>query len=488
MKLDHEVCERARLSRDSRFDGKFFTAVKTTGIFCRSICPAPLAKKENVIYFPTAAEAMEAGFRPCLRCRPEAAPGYSAWHGSSDMVKRALGMIRQGFLNDFSVEQLAEKLGISTRHMSRLFNENLGIPPVKIARHQKVMFAKKLLFETDLSITHIALASGFGSIRQFNETFRSSLGISPSRIRKEMDAKTSLIPAPVKLEISYRPPFDWQEMLCFLRPRVIPGVEYVGTDQYGRSFQLDKNCRGWLEVKDNPGRNSLKLTLSVNRLEKLMTIVQRVRDMFDLDHDPMAVEKTLSEDEHLRDVVAKYPGMRVPGAWDPFEFAIRAILGQKISVKGASTLAGRIAGQYGQKFSSEPHEGITCFFPQPWELQGADLSKIGVTKKREETLTGFVNAVLNRYVSLEHGQDLKSFTESFTSLSGIGHWTAHYLAMRALRIPDAFPHSDLGIRKALASEGKLPTSGDILKVAERWRPWRAYGALYLWKKLQEEKG
>ncbi len=488
MKLDQDVCERARLSRDPRFDGKFFTAVRTTGIFCRSTCPAPLAKKANVVYFSTVSEAIEAGFRPCLRCRPEGAPGLSAWNGSSDLVQRALGLIRQGVLNEASGEDLAEKLGISVRHMRRLFQENLGISPARIARHQKVMFAKKLLFETDLNITRIAMASGFGSIRQFNHTFLSILGISPGRIRKEMKVKGIKSLDPFQLDLSYRPPFDWEEILAFLRPRVIPGVEYVGPDRYGRSFRLEEDCQGWFEVSDNPGTNSLKLTLSLNRLDKLMNILQRVRDMFDLDMDPMAVGEVLGQDEFLREFVEDYPGMRVPGAWDPFEFALRAILGQQISVKGASTLAGRIASQYGKECSEDFPEGMKYFFPNSLELENADFSKIGIPRKRLDTLTGFVKAVLNKDISLEYGQDLEGFVKSFTRLSGIGPWTAHYMAMRGLRMPDAFPDSDLGIKKALAVGERLPTSGEILKKADRWSPWRAYGAVYLWKKLQEEKG
>lgn len=487
MELDHDICERARLSRDSRFDGKFFTAVKTTGIFCRCICPAPLAKRENVLYFETAAQALEAGFRPCLRCRPEAAPGSSDWRGSSDLVKRAFGMIRQGFLNESSIEDLAEKLGISTRHLRRLFNDNIGIPPVRIAMYHKVMFAKKLLFETDLNITHIAMASGFGSIRQFNDAFNSTLGISPSRIRKEMDSNNVSLQSPLQLQLYYRPPFNWEEILTFMRPRIIPGVEYVWVDKYVRSFRLDENCHGWFEVRNNPEKNSLMLDISVNRPGKLMNIVQRVRDMFDLDMDPLPVEQVLSEDEYLGKIVSEYPGMRIPGTWDPFEFSIRAILGQQVSVKGASTLAGRIADQYGKEFCGEMPGGISRFFPEPGELKDADFSKIGLTEKRRETLAGFVKAVLDDQVSLDRGQDLDNFIRSFIRLKGIGNWTAHYVAMRALRMPDAFPHTDLGIKKALSRNGEIPGPSEILKIAERWRPWWAYGALYLWKKLQEEK-
>jgi AraC family transcriptional regulator of adaptative response / DNA-3-methyladenine glycosylase II len=397
-------------------------------------------------------------------------------------------MIRQGFLNENSVRDLAETLGISARHLSRLFRDNIGIPPVRIATYHKVMFARKLLFETDLNITHIALASGFGSIRQFNDAFHSTLGISPSRIRKEMDSNNISVQSPLKLRLYYRPPFNWEEILIFMRPRLIPGVEYVGMGRYMRSFRLEGNCHGWFEVKDNPEHNLLELNLSVNGLEKLMAIVQRVRNMFDLDLDPMAVEQILSGDERLKTLVSKYPGMRIPGAWDPFEFSIRAILGQQISVKGASTLAGRIAGQYGKECSGDLPGGITRFFPDPEELKDADFSKIGLTEKRRETLAGFVKAVLDEHVSLDRGQDIHSFIRSFTCLKGIGNWTAHYVAMRALRMPDAFPHTDLGIKKALSRNGKFPGPSEVLKIAERWRPWRAYGALYLWKKLQEERG
>ncbi len=484
--LDWEICERARLSRDHRFDGKFFTGVLTTGIFCRPICPARPPKRENVTYFPTATAAVEAGLRPCLRCRPEAAPGSPGWRGSPAVVERALGLIRRGALNELTVDEFAEKLGIGSRHMRRLFKQYLGATPVEIARTQRALFAKQLLTETDLNITDVAMASGFGSIRQFNDVFLAVYKASPSEIRRKLEKTGNSSGASCVLELTYRPGFDWKTQLSFIATRVIPGVETITGDRYRRTFRLKGRARGWMEISDCPERSRLILSIFTTHMEKLMEIQQRVRHMFDLDVDITPIHDLLKQDPLLAPVVKTLSGIRLPGTWDPFEFCVRAILGQQISVKAATTLAGRIVSRYGPAGDPDFPEGLTHFFPTPEELLQCDLSGIGITGKRQETILGLTKAVNENRVCLTHGQELPEFIKSFTSLPGIGEWTANYVAMRALRMPDAFPDSDLGVRKALANGKTLPSTKEVLKRAEAWRPWRAYAALYLWKVAEQK--
>lgn len=481
IELDRQICERARLSRDPRFDGKFFTGVLSTGIFCRPICPARPPKRENVTYFSTATAAVEAGLRPCLRCRPEAAPGSSIWRGSSAVVECALSLIRQGVLNDLSVDQLAEKLGIGSRHMRRLFKQHLGATPVEIARTHRALFAKKLLSETDLNITDVAMASGFGSIRQFNDVFLSIFNSSPSAIRRQPAKRAGSSTATCRLELSYRPGFDWHMLLSFVEARMIPGVEAISGDRYLRTFRMDGEARGWIEISDCPERSILILSIFTTHMEKLMEIQQRVRYMFDLDVDISPIHDLFKQDPVLRPVVEELPGTRLPGSWDPFEICIRAILGQQISVKAATTLAGRIVSRYGPCCGEGYPEGLTSFFPTPEELLQGDLSGIGITGKRQQTILELTAAVKEERVSLTPGQELSAFVDAFTALPGIGPWTANYVAMRALGMPDAFPDSDLVVRKALADGDTLPSAKEVLKRAEAWRPWRAYATLYLWK-------
>jgi AraC family transcriptional regulator of adaptative response / DNA-3-methyladenine glycosylase II len=458
----------------------FFLGVKSTGIFCRPVCPAKTPKEENVDYFPTAAAAIEAGFRPCLRCRPESAPG-NGLGGDSSVAERALAIIREGGLNDGTIEDLAEKVGTGSRHLRRLFIRHLGAPPVQIANVQRTLFAKKLLAETHLSVTQIAMASGFGSLRQFNDVFKEICGLTPSDIRKQTRERDPLSGAACDLTLSYRPDFDWSYMLGFMKSRIIPGVETIDENLYRRAFRIPGGSEGWLEVTNQPERHALKLSVHTTRLDDLMLIQQRVRVMFDLEANLEPVREHLKRDPLLFDVVNEFPSVRLPGAWDPFEFAIRAILGQQISVKAATTLASRIAATCGKACGDSFPEDLTHFFPTAEEMAGADISSLGITGKRQETIRHLLEAVLSGAISLERGQALDSFVENFTSLKGIGPWTAHYLGMRALGLTDAFPASDLGVRKALAVNGNLPSESEVNRRAEQWRPWRAYAALYLWK-------
>jgi AraC family transcriptional regulator of adaptative response / DNA-3-methyladenine glycosylase II len=349
--LDEASCERARLARDPRFDGRFFIGVLSTGIYCRPICPAPTVKPSNVRYFPSAAAAAQDGFRPCLRCRPETAPGTPAWNGTAATVGRALRLIGQGALDERSVEELSHRLGVSPRHLHRLFVRHLGAPPVAVAQTRRLEFAKQLVSDTSLSMTQVASASGFQSIRRFNAAFRRLYGRPPSELRRTRLVRSDSPAGLYTFRLAYRPPLDWESQVAFLAARATPGVEEVAGGSYRRSFDLQRR-HGVLEVCPVPGVHALELRIFFGDPSLLLQIVGRVRAMFDLDADPGIVGGQLASDPLLAPLVRRYPGLRVPGAWDAFELAVRAVLGQQVTVRGASTLAGRLARRYGQALGS----------------------------------------------------------------------------------------------------------------------------------------
>jgi len=481
MTVDTRICERARLARDPRFDGLFFTGVLSTGIYCRPICPARPPKPENIVYFPSAAAAAEAGLRPCLRCRPEAAPGSPAWNGTSATVSRALLLIRQGALNAGSLEDLAAKLGVGSRHLRRLFQTHLGASPKNLATTQKILFAKKLLTETDLSVTQIAFASGFGSIRRFNAAFSKTYGTTPSAIRRRNNGNqtTGSQLFQCSLTLSYRPPFHWQRMLGFFESRAIPGVEFVAGGAYRRTVRINATT-GVISVAHAASENALVLTVALSDSRDLMSIVEKVRRMFDLDANMTAVHDVLAADPVLERSVGKQPGLRLPGAWDPFEAAVRAVVGQQVSVKGARTVIGRITAKAGPRFTSADYPELTHFFPTAHELTVCDLAGIGMPEMRVRTVQVLAEEVDRELLSFVVKGSLSNFIEQLTRIPGIGDWTAQYIAMRAMGEPDAFPASDLGIIKALRQSDERLTLKKIRQRAERWRPWRAYAAMYLW--------
>ncbi len=482
MKLDTLICDRARLARDPRFDGLFFTGVLSTGIYCRPICPARSPKPENIVYFPSAAAASEAGLRPCLRCRPEAAPGSPAWKGTSATVARALLLMRQGTLKEMSVEDLASKLGVGSRHLRRLFQTHLGASPRSLAITQKILFAKKLLTETDLSITQIALASGFGSIRRFNAAFSKSYGRTPSAIRRGNNSGNSVGTdlSQWTLTLSYRPPYDWQRMLTFFEARAIPGLELVADGIYQRTIRINETS-GVISLSHSAKANAVLLTVALSDSRDLMSIVETVRRMFDLDANLAAIHEVLVADTVLEKLVRQQPGLRLPGAWDPFEAAIRAVVGQQVSVKGARTVLGRIVEKTGTRFESSDQAGLTHFFPTAPELNVCDLTGIGMPNKRIRTVKALAEKVDQEGFSFTVKGSLSNFIGELTRIPGIGDWTAQYIAMRAMGEPDAFPAGDLGIIKALSRSDKRPTVEQIRQRAEKWRPWRAYAAMLLWQ-------
>jgi AraC family transcriptional regulator of adaptative response / DNA-3-methyladenine glycosylase II len=489
MPLDADACYRALRTRDARFDGHFFTGVRTTGVYCRPVCPARTPKRENCLFLPCAAAAREAGFRPCLRCRPEASPGTPAWRGSSATVARALRLIDGGALDSGSVDALADRLGIGARQLRRLFLEHLGATPLAVAQTRRLHFAKKLIDETALPFSEIAFAAGFSSIRRFNDAVRSTWGRSPRDLRSARATRGSNgQAAPLELRLPFRPPLDWDGLAGFFAGRAIPGVELATAERYVRSFSLD-GVTGTLDVTPRPGETHLVARLYVDAPAPLIRISERLRRQFDLGADPLTIGEQLGRDPMLAPLVARRPGLRVPGAWDGFEVAVRAILGQQVSVRGAATLAGRLAEAHGTALPAAAQrpkgDGMpTLLFPRPEALLELDAARIGLTRARAAAISTLARAVRDGSVDLEASRDLDSTVAQLRSLPGIGEWTAQYVAMRALHEPDAFPHGDLGLRRALGGRAALASAAEVWSRGEAWRPWRAYAALHLWNSPQ----
>lgn len=486
MKLDDDRCYEALKSRDARFDGLFYVGVRTTGIYCRPVCPARRPLRKNVDFFRHPAEAEATGLRPCLKCRPETAPGTPAWQGTATTVSRALRLISEGLQDDLSVEDLAAQLGVTDRHLRRLFNEHLGATPVAVAQLYRVQLAKRLVSDTSLPFTEVAFASGFNSLRRFNAAFKNTYGRAPRDLRRESAAsKRSRGDETFTVHLSYRPPFDIDAQLAYLTGRAIPGVEVVSEGQYRRVVQFG-DAVGTICVEDGTRENQLRLHVDVELAGYLPQIVERIRRLFDLYAEPDAIRDALNTDPTLRKLLKRRPGQRVPGAWCPFELTMRAILGQQISVKGATTLSGRLVEKYGEKLKSESHPGLTHAFPTPERLSRVKLNSVGVPLARAEALRGVARAFAQGELNLGPGTDPEVAYEKLVSLKGIGPWTAQYVLMRGLGDPDAFPIDDLGIINALdALEGARYKGKKLLERAEAWRPWRGYATLHLWASLSD---
>jgi AraC family transcriptional regulator of adaptative response / DNA-3-methyladenine glycosylase II len=480
--LDPELCERARQTRDARFDGRFFVGVLTTGVYCRPICGVRLPKPENVRFFASAAAAADAGFRPCLRCRPESSPGTSAWRGTAATVSRALRLIQAGALDEADVGALAGRLGIGARQLSRLFVRHLGAAPLQVAQTRRLHLAKKLLDETGLPITRIAGAAGFGSVRRFNEAIRATYGRAPSALRRARPL--SAAGERLELRVAFRPPFDWPALRDFLAQRAVPGVEQVEGDRYRRTIAVDGRL-GRIEARALPGSHQLALSLELpDAASALVRVLARVRRLFDLDAAPATLEADLGRDAQLAVQLAKRPGLRVPGAFDPFELAVRAILGQLVSVATARNLAARLAARFGRRVPGASEEsGTWLAFPDAATLAEADLRGSGLPEARAAAIRGLARGVAAGSLDLESPRGLDDFVAELCELPGIGAWTAHYVALRALGEPDAFPASDLGLLRGAAlclGSGEPFTAARLARRAEAWRPWRGYAAMHLW--------
>ena len=484
---DFEHRYRAVRGRDVRFDGWFYVAVTSTGIYCRPSCPAATPKRSNVRFYPTAAAAQYAGFRACKRCRPDAVPGSPEWDTRADIVARAMRLIADGVVDRDGVAGLARRLSYTERHLHRLLSAEVGAGPLALARARRAHTARLLIETTDLPITEVAFAAGFTSIRQFNDTIREVFAVTPRELRRGRGGRDETVRGEIPLRLPFRTPFDANGMLRFLGTRAVAGVETFDGETYRRTLRLPHGA-GVVVLSD--GGDHIRCVLRLENLRDLGSAVQRCRSLLDLDADPVAVSDVLGSDPLLGALVRRSLGRRVPGSVDGAELAFRAVLGQQVSVAGARTLAGRLVARCGEPLpetlAAEDGEP-TRLFPGPHAVAGAALDGLGVPSARRETLRALARAVAGGGILLDPGSEREEVERRLLELRGIGPWTASYVAMRALRDPDAFLPSDLGVRKAICRLGHAGDRGSVASLAERWRPWRAYATQHLWASLGDEK-
>jgi AraC family transcriptional regulator of adaptative response / DNA-3-methyladenine glycosylase II len=482
--LNPEHCYQAVLTRDARFDGRFFVAVRTTRIYCRPICRVKTPMRKNCEFFSYAAAAEVAGYRPCKRCRPELAPGSSLMEISSQHARNAAWQIGEDFLSEHSLAELAGNLGITDRQMRRVFHDQFGVSPVEFSQTQRLLLAKQLLTDSAMPVTSVAYASGFKSLRRFNTLLKQRYRVTPTEFRKQQKKEVPQNFADFSFRLNYRPPFDWDRLLGFLSQRVVPHVEDVQYGKYRRTVHLTRQNRditGHLEVWHDTDKRMLSVRLSDSLLPVCAPLLERLKRLFDLHADPAAINSVLGK------LAEQRPGLRLPGSFDGFETGVRAILGQQISVAAASTLAGRLALRYGQPLqaASESHfSSLSRLFPTPQIIASAtatEIGRLGITGQRAKTLIALSRAVAGGALHLEPGSCVEGTVQELRKIPGIGEWTAQYIVMRALSWPDAFPHTDLGVKKAFALENPK----EILELAEKWRPWRAYATMHLWAGLTE---
>lgn len=473
MDLDFDSAYAALASRDRRFDGLLYVGIASTGVYCRVVCNSRRPLRSNCHFYRHPAQAEQAGFRPCLRCRPELAPGHARVDARSRLAAALARRIEEGALNEMDVPALASEMGISDRHLRRVIQEAYGVSPNKLLETQRLLTAKMLLTDTTMPITEIAFASGFASLRRFNDAFKHNYRLNPTQFRRNA-GQARAGDAPFVFRLAYRPPLDWEGLLDFLGRRLYAGVEAIEQGAYLRTVSLDGRS-GWIRVGHEPERHALRVEIAPALGRTIPSVLTRVRRLFDLGAEPERIN------ERLGRIAAGRPGLRLPGAFDGYEVAIRAVLGQQISVKAASTIAGRFARAFG-KPAATPFASLNLHMPTAAGVAGASeagVMKIGVTAARARTLLAVSRAMVQTPGLLEPGADVEAAIERIKSLPGIGDWTAQYLAMRAFSWPDAFPADDLGIRKALGSN----STREILARAEAWRPWRGYAAMHLWRTL-----
>ena len=492
---DPDRCYQAAQSKDARFDGQFFCAVTSTGIYCRPSCPARTPKRENMRFYATAAAAQQAGFRACLRCRPDATPGSPEWNIRADVVARAMRLIRDGVVDREGVEGLAARLAYSTRQLNRLLTTEVGTGPLALARAQRSQTARILLETTDLPVAHVAFAAGFASVRQCNDTIRQTFADTPSGLRARAArtaegrrAKRAPATQAIRLRLPCRRPFDPTSVLDFLGVRALPGVEMLDSDTgaYSRSLRLPHG-HGivTLRAPDDDGTDGpayVEGELVLSDLRDLQTAVARCRQLLDLDADPVAIWEALRRDPLVGAMVRRDPGRRVPGTADGFELAVRAVIGQQVSVSGARTVAGRLVLAAGELLPA-PLGGVTHLFPTPAALvalAGSDPGAFSMPAGRRRALVALAEAVERGDVVIDPGADPVELRRSLVALPGIGPWTAEYVAMRALRDPDAFMPTDLGIRRAAVALGLPDDPTHLHQLTEHWRPWRSYAMAHLW--------
>ena len=475
--LEPDICWQAMRSRDPRFDGRFFVAAVTTGIYCRPVCPVPFAKPNNIALFPCAAAAEAAGFRPCLRCRPETAPGTPAWAGTSAVVSRTLRLIWDGALDAGNVEELAERVGIGSRQLRRLFTQYLGVPPIKIANTHRLHFARNLIEQTDMPMAEIALNAGFKSIRQFNHAVLTTAGHSPSELRRLRGyLSDSSRRGELTMRLFYRPPLHWPALMSFLGSRATPGVELVTANSYQRTVDTEAGA-GVIDVRPDQKDACLNVRVALPKYSGLLRVVERVRRVFDLRADPLHIDAYLSRDRRLKPLIDSRPGLRVPGVWDGFEVAVRAALGQRLISVDSNKVAGELARKFGRPIDSFV-DGLTHLFPRPEDLADADLSLPGIARECAASIKLLARGLCNPELTLESFRTLQDTISQLSAIEGLDQDMAHYIAMRALGEPDAFPLEESLISQLGPDE--ILTSERALSVAEGWRPWRAYAAMHLW--------
>jgi AraC family transcriptional regulator, regulatory protein of adaptative response / DNA-3-methyladenine glycosylase II len=473
--LNSDQCYQSVLTRDSRFDGRFFVAVRTTRIYCRPICRVKPPLQKNCTFYTHAVEAEVAGYRPCKLCRPELAPGSSAMDVSSQLARDTASYINQDFLADHSLSDLAGKLGITDRQMRRVFHEEFGVSPIEYWQTQRLLLAKQLLTDSRLAVASVALASGFQSLRRFNFALKERYRMTPTELRKRQKERPAEHASEFSFRLSYLPPFDWEHLLGFLSRRAIPAVEAVADGAYFRTVRLSRQGReyaGFLEVRHDSDKRMLIVRLSDALAPVCVIVLERIKRLFDLEADSMAIKKVLGA------LAKERPGLRVPGSFDSFEMSVRAILGQQVSVIGARTLAGRMVTRFGTPLRV-PVESLSYLFPTASRMARAsvdEIGRLGIIGRRAETIIALAKMVSSGELCLEPGNRVEGTLRQLRKIPGVGEWTAQYIAMRALSWPDAFPHTDLGICKALGERNPKK----VLSMTEQWRPWRAYAALHLW--------
>jgi AraC family transcriptional regulator of adaptative response / DNA-3-methyladenine glycosylase II len=483
MTLDLHTCYRALRSRDARFDGRFFVAVSSTRIYCRPVCTVKPPKRENCRFYPSAAAAESAGYRPCLRCRPELAPGNASVDATRRVAQAAASLIEDHALEEGGLDAIAGRLGITDRHLRRAFGAEFGVSPVEFAQTQRLLLAKRLLTDTALPVTEVAYASGFGSLRRFNALFKQRYRLQPSMLRRHMRTRERSTGETdtLSFELSFRPPYDWEAVSGFLGARSIAGVEAVEDECYRRTARVTADGKehvGWLEIGVSAKKPALRVAVSASLARALPPVLSRVKALMDLSCNPTEVSQTLGA------LARRNPGLRVPGAFDGFEVAVRAIVGQQVSVAAARTIVGRLATAFGDAIDT-PFATLRTIFPAPERIADAtqgSVARLGMPGSRARTLIALARAVADGTLVLAPNADVESTLERLRALAGVGEWTAQYIAMRALAWPDAFPHTDLGVMKALRESDPRR----VLEVGEGWRPWRAYAVMHLWQSLRKD--
>jgi AraC family transcriptional regulator of adaptative response / DNA-3-methyladenine glycosylase II len=476
----NSACYNALLARDRRFDGRFYVGVTSTRIYCRPVCNVRTPKKENCRFFANAAAAESAGFRPCLRCRPELAPGPAPIDAQHRLATAAAFLIESGELMTGGLPELAQRLGVTDRHLRRVFRAEFGVSPVEYAQTQRLLMAKRLLADTNLPITEVALASGFGSLRRFNAAMRQHYELAPGELRRAAASSSSSDDTMV-FELSYRPPFDWERVLEFLAGRTIDAVERVENNTWARTVRrthAGRTLTGWIRVRNAQKRSTVQVEVSAQLLPALSSVLAGVRRVFDLGCEPVLVAEALGE------LSSGAPGLRVPGAFDGFEMAVRAILGQQVTVKAAHTIAGRFARALGEDLSTRV-DGLGLLFPTPElvaEMDPDEIGSLGIVHQRAVALNALAKEIAEGKLELSPAANVENTIAQLCSIPGIGSWTAQYIALRALAWPDAWPTGDVALMKALGVTQK----NEAERIAEQWRPWRGYATLHLWRRLTEE--